>query len=302
MRAQPLPPSLRGRAFDVDRADRAGVPRHRLQRGDLVCPTRSIRWPRHDPPDAVQRIRALRPILLRGQFISHVSAAVLWELPVPAAAAVPVHITSILPQAQPRRAGVVGHRVQPERAVVRQRWGVPASSPATAWIECGALLTVDELVVLGDAIVSARRCSTRLEDLATALVWAGSRRGIRNLRAAIELVRVGAGSPQETRARLAIVRAGLPEPELQVDIVDEAGRFVGRVDMAYPEQRIVVEYEGDHHRTDAEQWGRDLRRYREMERLGWAVVRWTKSDLSGHARGALEHLAALLARRARHVE
>ncbi|QSB24137.1 hypothetical protein [Curtobacterium sp. 24E2] len=59
----------------------------------------------------------------------------------------------------------------------------------------------------------------------------------------------------------------------------------------------MIEYEGDQHRTDAEQWGRDLRRYREMDRLGWAVVRWTKSDLGVHVSGAVDHLGELLARR-----
>lgn len=215
----------------------------------------------------------------------------------PVGAAGPVHITSRIPVAQPRRTGVVGHRITADRAAVVERWGMPVSTPAALWVECGALLAVDQLVVLGDAVVTERRCATTIDDLRGALDRAGARAGVRKLRAALKLVRVGAGSPQETRARLTIVRAGLPEPTLQLDILDEAGRFVGRIDMAYPEQRIVIEYEGDQHRTDAEQWGRDLRRYREVERLGWAVVRWAKSDLGPHAHGAVDHLRSLLARR-----
>lgn len=297
MRPRPLPSTLRNRAFDVHAADRAGVSRQRLRRSDLVRPTRSVRWSRDRPPDAVRRIRAFRPILLPGQFVSHVSAAVLWELPVPVDDGAPVHITSPIPTAQPRRIGAVGHRITPDRADVAERWGVPASTPAALWIDCGAMLTIDELVVLGDAIVTERRCRTTIEDLRTALVRAGARSGVRKLRRAIELVRVGAGSPQETRARLAIVRAGLPEPELQVEIRDESGWFVGRVDMAYPRHRVLIEYEGDHHRTDAEQWASDLRRYREAERLGWVVVRWSRSDLTRHLGDAVGHLESVLARR-----
>ncbi|WIB78103.1 DUF559 domain-containing protein [Curtobacterium sp. MCPF17_002] len=297
MHPRPLPPSLRNRAFDVRAADRAGVSRQRLRRSDLVRPTRSIRWARERPPDAVRRIRALRPILLPGQFVSHVSAAVLWGLPVPVAEDAPVHVTSLMPAAQPRRVGVVGHRLTPDRAAVADRWGLPASTPAALWVDCGAVLTVDELVVLGDAIVTEPRCRTTIDDLRRALARAGARAGVRRLRAAVEQVRVGAGSPQETRARLAIVRRGLPEPELQVEIRDAAGCFVGRVDLAYRRERIVIEYEGDQHRTDAEQWGRDLRRYREFERLGWAVVRWSRSDLARHVDGAVGHLRSLLARR-----
>lgn len=297
MRPHPLPPSLRNRAFDVHAADRAGVSRQRLRRSDLVRPTRSVRWARARPPDAVRRIRAFRPILLPGQFVSHVSAAVLWELPVPVDDGAPVHITSPIPTAQPRRIGAVGHRITPDRVDVTERWGVPASTPAALWIDCGAMLTIDELVVLGDAIVTERRCRTTIEDLRTALVRAGARSGVRKLRTAVELVRVGAASPQETRARLAIVRAGLPEPELQVEIRDESGWFVGRVDMAYPRHRVLIEYEGDHHRTDAEQWASDLRRYREAERLGWVVVRWSRSDLTRHVDDAIGHLESVLARR-----
>ncbi|MGG7306141.1 DUF559 domain-containing protein [Curtobacterium sp. AB451] len=297
MRPRPLPPALRNRAFDVHAADRAGVSRQRLRRSDLVRPTRSIRWPRDRPPDAVQRIRALRPVLLPGQFISHVSAAVLWGLPVPVDDGAPVHVTSPIPTAQPRRTGVVGHRITPDRADVVERWGMPASTPAALWVDCGAMLTIDELIVLGDAIVTEPRCRTTIDDLRSALVRAGARAGVRKLRTAIELVRVGAGSPQETRARLAIVRAGLPEPELQVEVRDEAGSFIGRVDMAYPRHRVLIEYEGDHHRTDAAQWASDLRRYREVERLGWVVVRWSRSDLTRYLGEAIGHLRSVLTRR-----
>lgn len=298
MRPRPLPPALRRRPFDVPTSDRAGVSRERLRRKDLERPTRSIRWGSAGPPTGIDRIRAFRPILLPGQFVSHVSAARLWELPVPGNVdAEPVHVTSIRPAAQMRRQGVVGHRAVECRALVRPRWGMPASTPASCWVECGAMLDLDDLVVLGDAIVTEHRCRTTPEELRAVLDLHGSCRGARRLRAALELIRAGPGSPQESRSRLAIIRAGLPEPELQVDVLDEHGHFVGRVDLAYPAERIAVEYEGDHHRTDPDQWAADIRRYRELERLGWVVLRWTKSDLTTHRAAALAQLASLLAAR-----
>lgn len=299
MQPRPLPRELRNRAFDIRAADRAGVSRERLRRRDLVRPTRSLRWHRSRPPTGIERIRAFRPVLLRGQFISHTSAAVLWELPVSSAHRDgPIHVTSRLPAAQPRRAGVIGHRVEDRRAVVRDRWGLPASAPATAWVECGALLAIDDLVVLGDAIVTETRCGTTVDDLRTALERRGRCRGARRLRAALALIRRGAASPQETRSRLAVVRAGLPEPELQVEIRDRRGRFIARVDMAFPQQRVVVEYEGDHHRTDRHQWAADVRRHREVGRQGWAVLRWTKSDLDDHVTETLAQLRDVLRERA----
>lgn len=297
MRPRPLPPPLRTRSFDVHAADRAGVSRERLRRLDLERPTRSVRWHSAAPPQGVERIRAFRPVLLHGQFVSHVSAAALWELPLPRGLDDRVHISSIRPAGQMRRSGVVGHRATPERAQVRQRWGMPSSTPASCWVECGSLLGLDDLVALGDAIVTEPRCATTAAELQRVLALHGSCRGAQRLRAALELIRVGPGSPQETRCRLLIVRAGLPEPDLQVDVFDERGYFVGRVDMAYPERRIAIEYEGDHHRTDPGQWAADIRRYRELERLGWTVLRWTKSDLTVHGSAILAHLAALLGKR-----
>jgi len=298
MQPRALPATIRHRPFDVRTADRVGVTRERLRRRDLVRPTRSIRWQRASPPEGVHRIRAFRPVLLPGQFVSHTTAALLWELPLPRTHRDgPLHVTSRLPAAQPRRIGVVGHRVESPRAAVRDRWGVPASTPAMAWVECGALLELDDLVVLGDAIVTESRCRTDVDDLRAALLQRGRCRGARRLRAALDLIRRGAGSSQETRARLGIVRAGLPEPDLQVTIHDEHDRFLARVDMAYPDARIVIEYEGDHHRTDPHQWAIDIRRHRGLGRLGWIVLRWTKADLDDQRDKSLAQLGALLRER-----
>ncbi len=67
--------------------------------------------------------------------------------------------------------------------------------------------------------------------------------------------------------------------------------------MAYPRHRVLIEYEGDHHRTDAAQWASDLRRYRAAERLGWVVVRWSRSDLTRYLGEAIGHLRSVLTRR-----
>ncbi|PZF57740.1 hypothetical protein DEJ23_06260 [Curtobacterium sp. MCSS17_008] len=299
MRPRPLPKDLRTRSFDVHAADRAAVHRERLRRRDLVRPTRSLRWHRHRPLTGIDRIRAFRPVLGPGQFISHLSAAVLWGLPLPRGhpGDDPVHVTSVRPAAQMRRAGVVGHRTTEDRARVVTRWGMPTSAPATTWVECGAVLGLDDLVVLGDAVLASRACATSVEDLVSALSARGRCPGVRALRAALVLVRPGSGSPQETRARLGIVRAGLPEPGGQVEIRDERGRFVGRADFAYRRERIVIEYEGDQHRTDRAQWESDLRRYRAFERLGWTVLRWSRADITTHRVEALAELAGLLRRR-----
>ena len=80
-------------------------------------------------------------------------------------------------------------------------------------------------------------------------------------------------SPAESRTRLIFEDARLPTPELNMDIRDPMGKFVANVDFAFPRFRLVVEYEGDHHRTDREQFRRDIERIESLSALGWRVVR-----------------------------
>jgi very-short-patch-repair endonuclease len=58
-------------------------------------------------------------------------------------------------------------------------------------------------------------------------------------------------------------------------------RIAGKVlhlDLAWPDARVAIEYEGDHHRTDRAQWHYDIRRYDLLAENGWTVIRATASD------------------------
>ena len=59
---------------------------------------------------------------------------------------------------------------------------------------------------------------------------------------------------------------------------DESGSFVARLDMGWPDLKLAIEYDGDQHRTDRKQYVRDIRRYEELIRLGWVVIRVFKED------------------------
>ena len=75
------------------------------------------------------------------------------------------------------------------------------------------------------------------------------------------------------RHGLLLVGAGLPEPELNIAINGPSGEFLARVDMLYRKYRVVVEYDGDQHRTDQSQFDRDLARLDDLTAHGWRVVR-----------------------------
>jgi hypothetical protein len=98
------------------------------------------------------------------------------------------------------------------------------------------------------------------------------------LRQALPRVRVGSASRPETWTRLILVDAGLPEPVLNIDVF-HGEVWIARVDLAYPDLMIAVEYEGEHHLRDPEQWARDLERYDALAEAGWRVIRITKGDV-----------------------
>jgi very-short-patch-repair endonuclease len=69
----------------------------------------------------------------------------------------------------------------------------------------------------------------------------------------------------------------LPHPVPQHRVV-EGGVFLGQVDLAWPEARLVVEYEGEYH-FDGLQIRKDDRRYARLVAAGWRVIRLSSVDL-----------------------
>jgi very-short-patch-repair endonuclease len=80
----------------------------------------------------------------------------------------------------------------------------------------------------------------------------------------------------ETRLRLTLVLGGLPRPVTQHRIYDHTGRFVARVDLAYPELRIAIEYDGENHK---ERWAEDMVRQNRIIGAGWTLMRYTNRDV-----------------------
>ena len=84
-------------------------------------------------------------------------------------------------------------------------------------------------------------------------------------------------SPPESKVRVTCHLAGLPHPVPQYEVY-EAGTFLGAVDLAWPEAKLIVEYEGPYH-FDGIQIARDDRRYERMVAEGWRVLRLSSADL-----------------------
>ncbi|MDQ1127901.1 hypothetical protein [Microbacterium sp. SORGH_AS_0888] len=309
----PLPHEVHARAFTVGEGMRLGLGPGRLRGRDLQHPFHGVRAAGVDLDVLSARCAALGLLLADRHAISHATAAALFGAPLPSpftAPQRPLEVTS-LGGGRMRRVGVRAHEGPPDLPVVRSPWGFLVVAPATAWCQLAAdavsrrgLLTHADLVAVADAFVSGRRAygdrrtdiRCTVSDLAAAAEQHGSRRGAVALARALPHVREGVDSPRETLLRLTIVGAGLPEPEIGLRVVTADGTFF--LDLAYRDARIDLEYEGDHHRSDAQQWRHDIRRVRALQEAGWLVLRVTAGDLaSGPARAALvsqlrRHLAS----------
>jgi len=76
-------------------------------------------------------------------------------------------------------------------------------------------------------------------------------------------------------ARLWFARGGLPEPELNAAILDDAGEWLAFGDLVWRERRVVAEFDGDYHRTDRGQWPIDVARRESVQEAGWTYLQLT---------------------------
>ena len=102
-------------------------------------------------------------------------------------------------------------------------------------------------------------------------------RGLRQFRELLPLVDGGAESPRESHIRLWLHDSGFPRPETQVAVL-VGSRPVAFLDMGWPDYKVAVEYDGDHHRNDRDQYVKDIARLRMLEAMGWTVIRVIAED------------------------
>lgn len=218
------------------------------------------------------RARAAARLLLPGAVVSGPSAAVLWGVDL---ADERDDVELVLPPgAHPRRIpGVRVRRIPLDPGDVRVLDRVRVVSPLVAVVRAASLLEPDEAVVAIDRMVAAGVVGLASVRSRVAMPGAASARVRRACARADGL----AESPQETRLRLLVVDGGLPAPVAQF-VVRDAGGFVARVDFAWPDRRVAVEYDGAWHAGPG-QFARDRQRLNRLQAAGWTVVFVTAADL-----------------------
>ena len=145
----------------------------------------------------------------------------------------------------------------------------PATSPAWTAVEVARSLRRPRALATLDAALRTGTCSR--PELWRAAVEQAGRRGIVAVRDLIPLADGLAESPMESEARLAMIDGGLPIPELQYEIIDGNGDL-RRVDFAWPDQRVVVEYDGIDWHSGADAMRRDRKRTAALLDVGWVII------------------------------
>jgi hypothetical protein len=231
-------------------------------------------------------------VLLPAAVVTGRSAAVLWDVDL-AGAEHPVEVTVPPRSYQVRVEGLVVRRATVHPDQVWWRRGVPVTTPEATAVRLASVLPRDDAVAAVDQLVAAG-----VVRLAAIRALAAASRGPGSARArdVAALADGLAESPQETRVRLLLGRSDLPPPVAQYRVHDQRG-LVARVDFAWPEHRLALEYDGLWH-GGRDQFLRDRERLNRLREAGWQVVFVTAVDLRDPVR-LISRIAAALAAGAR---
>ncbi len=190
--------------------------------------------------------------------------------------------------------GLLIHVAHWREGEVQRIDGMPVTAGVRTCWDLACWLDVVEAVALIDALLHGGVVHSA--DLASYLVSRHGDRGARRFAEAVSLVDGGAESLPESRLRVRLVRAGLPRPVTQ-HVINRNGRFVARVDLAWPAFKVAVEYDGVWHH-DPEQFHRDRQRLNRLLGEDWIVLHVTSKRMKEDFDGVLAEIrSALHARR-----
>jgi hypothetical protein len=222
---------------------------------------------------------------------SHRTAAEIWDLPGRTTSC--VEVTCHRAQRSFVR-GVVVHEsklLRPEDVVVID--GIPTTTIEQTLLGLAAVTNSTVLELALDRALHRKLTTARQLDAFVSAKGARGRNGIGVLREVLRQHDPLAGLPEsamETRMKQLLRRHGLPTPVFQY-VVRDAGRFIARVDAAYPELRIAIEYDSYEHHTGKQAIVRDNDRRNQFRSIAWDLVTFTAADVAsdgGHALSALK--------------
>lgn len=267
---------------DLRQSLRAGV----LTRVRHGCYTFTDLWRDLDPSGRHLVLARAAMRRLSGVALSHVSAALahgldVWDIDLSRA-----HVTRLDAGAGRLDGDVVHHEAFTDDSDLVTVLGLPAVTPVRAALETAVLGGTERGLVTASS--GLRLGLFGPDDLMRQQRHMSQWPHARPLHIVTRLADGRHESAGEVRCEYLFFRAGLPRPVPQLEIFDERGRLLARVDFAWPQHRLVVEFDG---RAKYERFLRpgesltdvvlrEKRREDALREAGWIVVRLTWADLS----------------------
>ena len=289
----PQEPRLPGRPFTLSEAQGLGFSRDTLRSREFAGVSRNLYRPASWDFELWDAARVLC-VATPGAWISHTTAARLHKLILPPWLSESNELHLSKPRKLPgtRRSGIVGHTVLTLPGEVESIDELRISTRPRTWLDLARKLALYELICIGDQLIRIPRPEfegrskpyATLEHLRAMADRHKNLQGVVRAREALELMRVGADSGPETLMRLAMLDAGLPEPELQLKLWD--GLNAPSADAGYRARRIALQYDGAHH-LDAAQRHSDRRRDKAFRAAGWTVLVFTDKDVADEFQDAV---------------
>jgi hypothetical protein len=287
-----VPAALTGRPFTRAEARAHGVGDSALQSRPWQPVLRGV-W-KHEtlPDDRTTRIAAARLVLPDSAVFVNLTAAWLYGADVRRLTDLDVHVGFPAgKRIRPQSFLIVSQETLARDDIARVD-GLPVTTPVRTAFDALRLLRGPERLVVADAL-----CHLGLVGVPTLRAYFASQRRLRNLRVGerlVDLIEPLAESPMETRLRVVLIDGGLPRPYVQFPVTDGSGRVFARLDLAYPEHKVAIEFDGAWH------WNRrrdDDRRRDRLRALGWDVLVFSAEDLKA-PEAVVSRVAAALRRRA----
>ena len=274
MVSRSLPPELDRTPFTRQQPLAAGVTDDQLQGSSWRQVFRGV-WVAADVPDSRElRLSAARLLLPRYGVLCGLTAAWVHGIDVRRLDDLDVHVGFAKGKRVRRRPGLKVCQETLDATDIVEIEGARVTSPVRTAFDCLRLLHGAERLVVADALTHAG-----LVTVSEIGSYFAARRRLRNLRIGerlVEHIEPKSESPMETRLRVILTDGGLPRPHAQWNVYHPAGGHVGRLDLAYVEAEVGVEYDG------ADHWQRrraDDRRRAALRALGWEILVFSADDV-----------------------
>lgn len=219
-------------------------------------------------------------------FFSHSTAALLLHAPLPFEweHQKTVDISMAAPARAPHAGGIRGHRLRiSDGTQLVENNGLRQTSAARTWFDLASILGLYDLVAVGDYLIHWRLPHTSVDEIRGMASHFIGQRGMATARMAFPLLSDRSESRPESTLRVILELDGLPRPRINHDIVftDDGTRV--RTDLAFDSFKVLLEYQGDYHRTRKDQWRKDMTRRSRLESQEWTVMELNANDLKDPA-------------------